>query len=276
MKIYCIFLWAVFQSIAASAQVNCNWYKYQGDMKKYAACLVTYAAKNHYQFSKEYQSIFDSALCIDSSFAYAYRAKSTAYLKAGNFLEWKALMDKAVELEPAEYLDYRGWCRYQFFRDYEGAIADLERLKSLRKKLNLYSVNGNYHLEIALALCYKGIKNPQKGIEIIEEKLKDSTYTVGLYDYLHLGVMYLETGQLEKAIHSLTLQQKVDLAENRFYLARAYRLMGNAAAYKTNLQMAKELYNKSQVLFDPYCEPMDKVFYADILAEEKNGLKNKP
>ena len=62
-------------------------------------------------------------------------------------------MNKAVALDPKEHLPYRGWCRYQFFRDYEGAIQDIERLDSLSKYDIGYSVNAEYHLHIARALC---------------------------------------------------------------------------------------------------------------------------
>ena len=56
------------------------------------------------------------ALEICPSYHPAYRAKSTAYLKTGDFITWKKLMDKAVELSPEDHLDYRGWCRFQFLK----------------------------------------------------------------------------------------------------------------------------------------------------------------
>ncbi|WP_321538873.1 tetratricopeptide repeat protein [Flavobacterium piscinae] len=96
--------------------------------------------KGQYQFSKEYQSILNESLKIDSTFDYAYWAKSIAYLKSGDFITWKKLIDKAVDLNPVEYLGYRGWCRYQFFRDYEGAINDIEALeKNKRRRYCLFA-----------------------------------------------------------------------------------------------------------------------------------------
>src|SRR5690554_7574083 len=67
-------------------QPNCNWYKYNGEMKKYEACLAAEKSAGHYQFSKEFQLALDNAIEIDSTWAYAYRAKSTAYLKSGDFI----------------------------------------------------------------------------------------------------------------------------------------------------------------------------------------------
>ena len=252
----------------ASAQPNCEAYKHYGDDKKYEACRATEKAKGHYQFSKAYQEAFDEALAIDPTFAYAYQAKSTAYLKSGDFINWKRLMDNAIKYDPKESLGYRGWCRYQFFRDYTGAIADIELLDSMLNYDIGHSVNGDYHLHVARALCYKALGKPQRAIQIINEQLKDPTHALGLYDYLHLGVLYLETGDYQQAIDKLKLQEDVyDLAENRYYKAMAYKQMDDQDAYRSNLILAKEKYEKGSKLFDPYTEPMHKIYLEDINAE---------
>ena len=56
-----------------------------GDSLKYEACKETENAQGYYQFSKEFQTVMDNAIEIDPTFAYAYRAKSVAYLKSGDF-----------------------------------------------------------------------------------------------------------------------------------------------------------------------------------------------
>ena len=53
-------------------------------------------AKNHHQFSKKYQEIYDMAIEKCPYFADAYQARSVAYLKSGDFLTWKKLIDKAL------------------------------------------------------------------------------------------------------------------------------------------------------------------------------------
>ena len=100
MKIKLLILFITFYINTSYSQPNCNWYKYQGDLKKYEACIASEKCAGHYQFSREFQTALDEALFIDSTFAYAYRAKSTAYLKSGDFITWMKLMEKAVMYDP--------------------------------------------------------------------------------------------------------------------------------------------------------------------------------
>ena len=267
MKYY-LLIFFVLAVICLNAQPNCEAYKYYGDTLKYKACIKAEERAGHYQFSRKYQEALDEGLKIDPSFAYAYRAKSTAYLKSGDFITWKALMDKAVHYEPQEHLAYRGWCRYQFFRDYQGAIRDIERLDSLVNYDIGHSVNGDYHLHIARALCYKALGEKEKAIEIIEEQLKAPGHFVGSYDYLHLGVLYLEIGEEQRAIQMLKRQQmENDLAENRYYIALAYKNLGDMESYIDNLLVAKRKYDNKARMFDPYVEQMDKIYLKNIVKE---------
>ena len=255
-------------SLPLLGQPNCEAYKYYGDDLKYKACKAAEKRQGHYQFSKKYQQALDEAIRIDSTFAFAYRAKSTAYLKSGDFLTWKQLMDKAVLFDPTGHLEYRGWCRYQFFRDYRGAIKDIERLDSLVDYDIGHSVNGDYHLHIARALCYKAIGAPDKAIEIIEQQLKDSSHFLGIYDYLHLGVLYLETGDYDQAIQALKKQEiQNDLAENRFYIALAYKGKGMTEAFYSNLEISRSKYQNGEGMKDPYAAPKDKIYLEDIEKE---------
>jgi len=265
MKTLFTFLLAFFISTGTFAQVNCEAYKYMGDSLKYEACKEAEKRAGHYQFSYEYQNALDKALAIDSTFSDAYKYKSTAYLKAGNFIEWKKLMDKAVELDPESHLFYRGWCRFQFFRDYKGAIEDIERLDSLADYDIGFGQNGYYHLQTTRALCYKQIGQQAKAISIFESCLHDPDFIHGPYFYVHLGVLYLDQKSFAKAEKYLLLQQEEnDLAENRFYLARVYLAQGRTADALSNLEIAKEKYENGLSFFDPYGPQVDQIFLEDI------------
>jgi tetratricopeptide (TPR) repeat protein len=258
------------------AQPNCEAYKYYGEELKYKACKQAMKIRGHYQFSKAYQIALDKSIEIDSTFAYAYWAKSIAYLKSGDFITWKTLIDKAVEYDPKEYLGYRGWCRYQFFRDYKGAIEDIEKLDSIVDYDIAYSQNGIYHLNVAKGLCYKAIGEPEKAIRIIKNQIirNEEEQFVGPYDYLHLGVLYLETNKLEEALDMFKKQSlENELAESHYYSALVFLKLNKQAEYKSSLEKAKQLYLEEKRMSDPYSNPMDKIYLETIETKLKKIIK---
>lgn len=258
-------LFAAGCSVVTSAQ-NCNVFLYQKDTLQYEACLMAENAAKFYQYSWEYQEILDKALEICPRFSYAYRYKSIAYLKSGDFINWKYLIDKAVEYDKLENLGYRGWCRFQFFRDYLGAIQDIEELQSVTKGNIGYSAGGEYHLIVAKALCYKKTGDLKKAISIMEAFLAENPNHTSVFDYLHLGVMYLEDAQYDKAIHCFAIQsQQNELAENQFYLAQCYKYKHKSTEYYAHLTKAEELYRSGRKMYLAYTEPIDRIYLEDIL-----------
>lgn len=264
----------LFSFSTVFSQPNCEVYKYNRDTLKYQACKKAEEINNYYQFSKEFQAILDESILIDSTFAFPYREKSVAYLKSGDFVTWKKLIDKAVHFNPQENLGYRGWCRLQFFRDYNGAIQDIEKLDSLAEYNIGYSIDGVYHLNIAKGLCYKSIGEKEKAIQIIEKQIaqNEANNFTGVYDYLHLGVLYLERNELEKALETFKKQSKKnELADNQYYSALTYKALKKTDEYKSCLKKAKELYDSGRKMFDPYTTPMDKIFLENIENEIKTA-----
>jgi tetratricopeptide (TPR) repeat protein len=273
MKIIAILSLQIFLIQSYVKSQNCEAFKMYGDTLQYQACIIADEAENHYQFSKEYQEIYDNSIKKCSYFSTAYHAKSVAYLKSGDFIEWMRLMTIAVELKPKEYLGYRGWCRYEFCRDYLGAIKDIERLDSLVTYDIGYSSDGEYHLDIARALCYKKIGNPTKAISIIETKLGEENYSPGLYDYFHLAVLYIETGQPIKSITAI--EEQIEINENAecyYYLALAHKDIGNGQEYESNIIKAQEKYVKGNKMSGSYTNHMDKIYLKTVEEEIKNGL----
>lgn len=250
------------------AQPNCNAYLYAGDTLQYKACLLVEKAQKYYQFEREFHEVFDDALQIAPNFAYAYREKSTAYLKSGDFLTWKKLIDKAVELDYVQNLPYRAWCRYQFFRDYKGAISDIEKLNSLVTYDIGYGINGDYHLNIMKAMCYSALGEKKKAIKTFLTQLEKKVYSAGLYDYYQLGVTFYEIKDYKNALESFEKQsERNDIAENEYYKSKINKLLKNEAAYKKNKEAALKLYAENKKLLDPYTQHFNTVYYETIVSE---------
>ncbi len=250
------------------SQPNCHIYKMENNHACYEACIIA-TEKTEGQGSKSSQENFDKAIALCPSLDYAYREKSVPYLKRGDFVTWKKLIDKAVELNPTLHLGARGWCKYQFVRDYHGAIKDFEQLESLTRSDIGYSVNGDYHLNMAKALCYKAIGQKGVAMEIFERQLAQRNYTPLSYDFLHLGILKMETGDSAGAKEYLnkSIAYNDYLAEPYYYLGLIYKKEKSAKEFKVNMEKAKTFYLKGYKHSDPYTHPMDKIYLADIEQE---------
>jgi tetratricopeptide (TPR) repeat protein len=270
MKILNLLL--LFSQMSVLSQINCTIYK---DSLCKRACEIATNAGEKDQGSKESQEMFDQAIEMCPNFDYAYSEKSVPHLKRGDFIAWKKLIDKAVQINPKDNLGYRGWCKYQFLRDYKGALSDLERLDSLNEYDIGYSKNGDYHLRIVIALCYKGLGNKSKAISLIKKQLADKKYSPFNYDYFHLGVLYYEIGDYPNAINFLKKQiaNANYFAETYYYLGLAYKKSKNLELCTRNLRTAENFYAKGFFMRDSYTNQMDKVFLADVI-NEINALIN--
>ena len=267
MKIQYLLLFFILQTPDTQAQINCNIYKWAGDTTCYRACQLYENASHTRQGSRISQIMYDSVIAVCPSFDMAYMEKAVPYLKRGDFATWRIWIDKAVALNPKEHLGYRGWCRYQFLRDYTGALADLEQLEKIKQPDIGYSVNGDYHLMIAKALCYKGLGQKEKAIQTIETQLAVPGYDPGYYDYLHLAVLKIETGNPQAAIPVLEKQVTLSagFAETYYYLALAYKQIGgHRPEMLENLAQAQKLYQDARHRTDPYDNPDDRIYREGI------------
>lgn len=267
MKNYILTLFLLFY-LSGYSQQNCNIYKWDNNMPCYEACEL-YNNSGYGQGSRGSQVNYDKIIELCPSYDDAYWAKAIPYLKRGDFIAWKKMIDQAVELAPEKHLGYRGWCRLQFLRDYEGCIKDLEALDSLVNYDIGYCQNGKYHLEVARALSYKEIGQKEKAIQIIEAHLNNKETHTGLFDFLHLGVLYLEIGAYNKSIDALNQQLIIndELAENYYYLALAYKGINNIQVHKKYINEAFELYQEGKKMDDVYTTPIDKIYLIHIRNE---------
>jgi tetratricopeptide (TPR) repeat protein len=255
----------------AFGQYNCTIYT---DSSYAKACRLYNAADSFYQGSVQCQYYLDSAIAICPGFAPAWHEKSVPYLKRGDFITWRKLLDKAVDLDPLEFLPYRGWCRFKFLRDYEGALLDLKRYDTLTGFRHNYSNDGNYELHVVMALCERELGHTDAafryfaiGIDSVEAQ--NGFSATGLYDYLHLGVTKMKAGDFQGAIRAFQQEnRKYDkFADTYYYLGLAHLLTGQRDLAKANLLHARELMNDHSGkyhVYDIYCEMPDTIYPSDI------------
>ncbi len=232
----------------ASAQPVCNAFLYMNDTLQYKACkLVENINERYYQFSKEFQMLYDSALAICPYFSWGYREKGVAYLKSGDFITWKKLIDKAVQYDTLLNLGYRAWCRYEFFRDYEGAITDIELLETKTPEIG-WGITGDYHLAVTKAICYSELGQQAKAIAVLNNHLQHATPT-GLYDYYQLGAIYFKNGEYVRAVNAFKKQIEYNnLAEAHYYLGLLYKKLDKDSLANQELSEAQQLSAKGKKL----------------------------
>ena len=259
-----------FISYSSLGQPNCS--IYQGECRK--ACLFAVDAARR-QGTQKSQDKFSEAIVLCPQLDYAYFEQAVPYLKRGDFITWKRLIDKAVELNPVGHLGYRAWCRFQFVRDYKGAVRDIEALITLTSDIG-YSINGDYHLSTALALCYKQIGERQKAIEILEAHVSQPNYVPWAYEFLHLGVLRLEVGKPKQAVKHFLQQIEVNdyLAETYYYLALTYKNLNKFEDYIISLQKARKYYLAGKRMSDPYTAHVDKIYLKMIDEELEAARRN--
>lgn len=253
--------------ILVFSQENSNYFKTQGEMNKYEPCIMYEELHTKYpnQFQREWMEGLDEILSKYPEYSRAYREKSATYIKAGDFINWKINVDKAVKYDAEGYLGIRAGLKAKFFGDYEGAIHDIDSLASISKFDLGYTNNGDYHLNVLKGIAYSKLGQQEKGIEIIERQLAQESHFTGLYDYYQLGIIYFELENFVKAIENFQKQLAInENAETHYYLGQSYKKIGDVEKYEEHKQLAIELYRKAVIMRDPYNEHINKVYFQTI------------
>ncbi|MBB6371123.1 tetratricopeptide repeat protein [Chryseobacterium shigense] len=241
------------------AQVNCN--AVEGENCNKACELYNWASDR--QGSRESQEAFDKSIDLCPDFSNSYMEKAVPYLKNGDFVTWKILIDKAVALNPKMHLGYRGWCKFQFLRDYNGAVQDLEELKKYYPEDLGRSLNGDYHLDVVRAMSYSALGQKEKAAGIIENLLASKGYFKGMYDHYQLGVTYFELGRYEKALENFEKQSKeYNFAENIYFKSKVSKIRNKD--YLDLKTLALKTYDEGKTMKDVYTHHFNKIYRKQI------------
>lgn len=253
-------------SLLSFGPPNCN--LFEGDCNK--ACTLAENAIQYPQGSKPSQQLFDQSIENCPTFAYSYYEKAVPFAKRGAMDEWKILIDKAVELEPVEYLGQRAWYHFFFTHNYEKAIEDINTLQDFYKDGDIGETgDALYHLNIMKGLCLKGLGKHQEAITCMEEQMAKPDHYLGMYDYLHLGVLYLETGNYTKAETCFNKQiEHYEISEAYYYRALLIKQFEKVKSDTvSDLKRALTLYKQHEKMHNSYRQLIDEIYQQDIIDE---------
>lgn len=271
-RILLTYLCSIFTCTLLAQEVNCD-ALYEKDSPCYKACQNHNRAARDWSYkqgSRLSQMSCDTNIFLCPTFGKEYYVKAIPYVKRGEYLAWKPLIDSAAKYEPLPYLGYRGGARFMFLRDYEGAIADIERYDSLMTVDIGYIYNGDYHLHMVRAFSYAALGQKEKALAIMQHYFANAPYP-GPFDYLHLGVLQMELKQYDEALKSFAAQVKNNnyVADVYYYMAMVNKLRGNIQECKDNLEKAKEYFlaGKSLPGSGSYVDYPDKVYLQQVEKE---------
>ncbi|KPE51463.1 hypothetical protein [Chryseobacterium indologenes] len=239
------------------AQVSCNAVEGE-DCKK--ACEL-YSWDSDIQVSRASLEGVDKAVELYPDFSHTYKEKSVPYLKNGDFVTWRILINQAVALDPKRNLGYRGWYRIEFLTDYNEAIQDPEELKKYDYDDLGRSKNSNYNLNIVRALSYRESdqKEKDKTFGNIGNLSPSKNYFKGLYGHYQLGVTYFELGRYDQALTNFEKQSKAyEFAENIYFKSKVSKIRNKD--YLDLKVLALNTYDEGKIIKDAYTHHFNKVY----------------
>ncbi len=127
-------------------------------------------------FAPEYQLYIDSAIALNPTIAYLYQQKSMPLYKQGKYSVGLQYLNKAVELAPVKYIDYRAFMKCIFAKNYTEALDDFILSKKLKSE-NGYVMDHSYNFYIGL--CYIQLNEYQKAFDYLNKSIRQVEATSG-------------------------------------------------------------------------------------------------
>lgn len=249
LQMYCnkltFSVFTLILSLQTMGQGNCL--AYPDNSGERIACELSYRAVTYKQGSAPSQVLFDRAIEVGPDYAYAYYEKSVPFFKRGMLVEATKLLNKAIELDPLNYLTYRAYW-YFSHHSFEACISDLERFyNQLNGRLHP-TPGGDFEMRMLLALSYAQTGQLEKGLALVDYALanyEDMGYFISPYDYHVSGLLYFFDGQYEKAQDQfeVQLQNNNRLADTYYYLWLCAEKMEDSDKAANYLQEALDRFD---------------------------------
>jgi len=213
--------------------------------------------------------LLEKATRLDPRNEQAWGELASPYLLRGLCDEWHNHMDKAIDLHPEEMQARRGRDKLFYFRDYAGALYDLDVTDTLTVEKPVYIRNTS--VDYLRGLCYYGLKNYKKSEEyfnkyIQTEHQKPGSKQIDNTAFLYLGMMTNELQNYQQAISILEegLEQGDELADHHYQIAFAKFMSGDAKAANESIILCQELFESDEYQFNRFYEVIGQLYQRDI------------
>lgn len=218
--------------------------------------------------SPKHMRILDKAIRLDPRNELAWKRMSGPFLFNGLYEEWNRYSDKAIKLNPKEWQGWRGYQKLFYFRDYGGALYDLDATDTLT--LNKTDYAENHSVDYLRGLCYLGLKNHKKAEEFFQMYLdKEAAYEGSVQTdqtvYTYLAIIANYQQDYKKAIELLDKVDDEDISTDKFYqLAFAQFMLGYISQADENIKKARESYEEGHYHKNYVFEVLHQVYESHI------------
>jgi len=223
----------------------------------------------YYQGSVGERMIIHEGNRYNPNNAWGQREIGVPYLKRGFAAEAHEYYTKAVEFDEEEWLGYKAYCWLYFYRDYETALAEIDRFDALTPNLVDYpqSTSVNY----MRGICYLQLGRMEEAINMLTLHLNKEIEDVGhqyieALPYLSLAMSYHKAGQFQKAdsLYSLGIKHNNTTSDLYYYKAQNLLSLNREEEAKVNLEMAQDWYAKGGKNLRPYVEEFFAIYQEDL------------
>ncbi len=226
------------------------------------------------QGSTPFQNGIAEAVEIDPTYEQAVYELSVAHLKRGMPHEWKPQYNKAVKLDSANRIPWRGYLYLWFYRDYKKAIEDFDASDVLTP--NFIDAPQGLSVDAWRGIAYLGLKDYKKSIyyfdKYINKEIEDfSEKSVDVTAFLYQGIAYLESGDFINAqacFDRLIKNSYGFSADGKYYKALILSKQGKIEDAKIMIDAALKDFNDGYYNKRPYVEALRQLYLGDY-----NNLK---
>lgn len=213
--------------------------------------------------SLEHQQFLDSALAIQPDNSWLWQQKAMPLYKARKYQLGKPFLEKAVEHDPKKWLDYSGFMRCIFSKDYIKSISEFMRAK--KEYGDGYVMDHTYNFYIGLD--YLQLNQFSKAKEFLllskEQQFKDfpkdpPQEACHYLDWYYLGIADFELGNYQEAIESFNMSLMVyeNFADALYFKGRSMTKLGDVEEGVKWEKMAFEngdnTINEDNVIYEIY------------------------
>ena len=238
---------------------DCNNKKFQDSL--IARFVDSGAAKLPYFYNNpSWDKYLDSLLAICPQVASAYQLKAVPAIKNGEYTKAYELDERAVKLDPQQFVPYLGFLKCIFTKDYNGAIKDFD----VANRIIPGGAEMDHGFYFYLGICYLQLGNYKEAgrnfnIDISSQRATSKTSEVHFNSLLYMALTEMGEDRFDSAIHYFNecLHIYKELPEANYYLALIYKNKKQYYLTRKYLEIAK------QSVLDGYTMNEDNLFYVN-------------